>query len=135
MLTERSGSPYTGARATYVALCSVTTLSLALVNSIWLSDVSGSAALLGLLAVYLASSELLLLYTVFSPSSVVIDFIRAITTTGVHGKGWLIFFTLLEAVSKITGAVFAWSVYKTVTSGTLVKSSSCSCIPSGILPS
>jgi hypothetical protein len=36
-------------------------LALALLTSMWTSDVSGTVALLGLLAIYLASQELLML--------------------------------------------------------------------------
>jgi hypothetical protein len=50
-----------GQRASYVALAAISTLAIALLSSIWESDVSGSIALLGLLAVYLASNELLTL--------------------------------------------------------------------------
>lgn len=52
---------FQGQRATYVALASLTTLGLALLSSIWASDVSGSIAVMGLFAIYLASSDLLLL--------------------------------------------------------------------------
>eukprot|EP00798_Chlamydomonas_sp_ICE-L_P003762 gene3762-13823_t len=115
MSEVRSAVPYSGPTATYVALCAVTTLSLAMVNSIWLSDVSGASALLGLLAIYLASSELLVLYSVFSPASVLIDIIRVYAITSIRGKAWLVFFTLLETIVKVLGAIFAWSLYKTVT--------------------
>jgi hypothetical protein len=44
-----------------VALSAVTILGLATLLSVWHSDVSGSLALLGLLSIYLSSSELLVL--------------------------------------------------------------------------
>ncbi len=66
MLPSLTGGPsvpaaFQGQRASYVALSAITTLALALLTSIWASDVSGSTAVMGLFAVYLASSELLLL--------------------------------------------------------------------------
>lgn len=44
--------------------------------SIWTTDVSGSIALLGLFAVYMASQELLMLFMVFIPASILVDFMR-----------------------------------------------------------
>jgi hypothetical protein len=55
------GNVFSGQRASYIALAAISTLAIALLSSIWESDVSGSIALLGLLAVYLASNELLTL--------------------------------------------------------------------------
>lgn len=52
---------FQGERASYVALSAVTTLGLSLLTSIWQADVSAVVALLGLLAVYMASSEMLVL--------------------------------------------------------------------------
>lgn len=119
-LNANSGVPpaFTGQRASYVALAAITTLSLALLTSIWTSDVSGSIAVLGLLSVYLASSELLLLYAVFGPASVIVDIVRL----SVHfhysrGKGWLIFFTILEMAAKVAGGVLAWSLHKSAAQG------------------
>lgn len=109
---------FQGTRASYVALAAISTLALALLTSIWEGDVSGSTAVLGLLAVYLASTELLILYIVFTPASVVVDIIRlSISAHGLGGRGWLIFFSILEMLAKCVGAVFAWSLHKTVTSG------------------
>jgi hypothetical protein len=48
----------------------------ALLCSIWTTDVSGSIALLGLFAVYMASQELLMLFMVFIPASILVDFMR-----------------------------------------------------------
>lgn len=56
---------FSGTRASYVALSAISVLALALLCSIWEPDVSGSVALLGLLAVYLASQELLILVSAF----------------------------------------------------------------------
>ncbi len=52
---------WSGTRASYVALSAISILALSLLTSIWLSDTSGSVALLGLLSVYLTSQELLML--------------------------------------------------------------------------
>ncbi|PNH08516.1 hypothetical protein TSOC_004916 [Tetrabaena socialis] len=109
---------FQGQRASYVALAAITTLALALLTSIWASDVSGSTAVMGLFAVYLASSELLLLYAIFSPASVVIDIIRlAVSTHGVHGRGWLIFFTVCEMAAKLAGGMLAWSLHRSAAQG------------------
>jgi hypothetical protein len=58
---QQSANVFGGQRASYVALAAISTLAIALISSIWSSDVSGSTALLGLLAIYLASNELLTL--------------------------------------------------------------------------
>ncbi|GFR50191.1 hypothetical protein Agub_g12359 [Astrephomene gubernaculifera] len=109
---------FQGPRASYVALAAITTLGLALLTSIWASDVSGSTAVMGLLAVYLASTELLLLYSIFSPASVIIDIIRlSVSTHGVHGRGWLVFFTICEMIAKLAGGVLAWSLHRSATVG------------------
>ncbi|EFJ48411.1 hypothetical protein VOLCADRAFT_104795 [Volvox carteri f. nagariensis] len=109
---------FQGQRASYVALASITTLGLALLSSIWASDVSGSTAVMGLFAIYLASSELLLLYAIFSPSSVIIDIIRlSVSTRGVHGRGWLIFFTVCEMLAKLVGGALAWSLHRSASQG------------------
>ncbi|GIL90974.1 hypothetical protein Vretimale_17075 [Volvox reticuliferus] len=109
---------FQGHRASYVALAAITTLGLALLSSIWASDVSGSTAVMGLFAVYLASSELLLLYAIFSPASVVIDIIRlAVSARGVSGRGWLIFFTVCEMLAKLVGGVLAWSLHRAASQG------------------
>lgn len=50
----------------------------ALLCSIWTTDASGSIALLGLFAVYLASQELLVLYMVFLPGSILVDLMRGL---------------------------------------------------------
>ncbi|KXZ48353.1 hypothetical protein GPECTOR_28g760 [Gonium pectorale] len=109
---------FQGPRASYVALAAITTLGLALLTSIWSSDVSGSTAVMGLFAVYLASNELLLLYAIFSPSSVVIDIIRlAVSTHGVRGRGFLLFFSICEMAAKLAGGVLAWSLHRSATQG------------------
>lgn len=46
--------------------------------SIWTTDVSGSIALLGLFAVYMASQELLVLFMVFIPGSILVDLMRGL---------------------------------------------------------
>lgn len=77
-------------------------LPQALLCSIWTTDVSGSIALLGLFAVYMASSELLVLYMVFTPASILVDLMRGIGgPAGTSGRGWLIFLSLLELAAKV----------------------------------
>jgi hypothetical protein len=49
---------------------------LSLLCSIWHSDTSGTVALLGLLSIYMSSAELLLLFTVITPSSIIFDISR-----------------------------------------------------------
>ncbi|GIL57630.1 hypothetical protein Vafri_12823 [Volvox africanus] len=109
---------FQGQRASYVALAAITTLGLALLSSIWASDVSGSTAVMGLFAIYLASSELLLLYAIFSPASVIIDIIRlCVSSRGVSGRGWLIFFTVCEMLAKLVGSALAWSLHRSSAQG------------------
>lgn len=121
MLPERQGttsSVFSGTRASYVALAAISTLAIALLSSIWEADVSGSIALLGLLAVYLASSELLLLYLVFTPASLIVDIIRlSVVPHYLGGRAWLIFFSILEMLCKVVGTLFAWSVHRSISSG------------------
>lgn len=117
-LNGGSGVPpaFQGQRASYVALAAISTLGLALLTSIWSSDVSGSTAVMGLFAVYLASNELLMLYAIFSPACVVVAIIRlAVGPHPPHGRGWHIFFTVLEMSAQLAGGVLAWSLHKSAT--------------------
>lgn len=101
-----------------MALAAISTLSIALLSSIWTPDVSGSLAVLGLLSVYLASQEFLVLYLVFTPASIIVDIIRlSMVNKGMGGRAWLIFFAILEMVCKGAGTVFAWSLHRSVTTG------------------
>ncbi|KAF8072517.1 olpB [Scenedesmus sp. PABB004] len=112
------GGPYAGQRASYVALSAITILALALLCSIWSPDVGGSVALLGLLAVYLQSQELLMLFLVFAPASILVDWLRlAHTPHDLRGRGWLIFLALLGDAAKVAGAVFAWALHASIASG------------------
>ncbi len=43
-------------------------------------------------------------YAGFTPPSIIIDIIRVATTKGVRGRGWLLFFFLLEMACKVGGA-------------------------------
>jgi hypothetical protein len=56
-----AGGAYTGSHASYVALSSITVLALALLSSVWTSDVSGTVGIIGLISVYLGSQEVLML--------------------------------------------------------------------------
>lgn len=53
-------------------------LPQALLCSIWTTDVSGSIALLGLFGIYMASQELLVLFMVFVPASILVDLMRGL---------------------------------------------------------
>jgi hypothetical protein len=94
---------FTSAPASYVALSAVTVMCLSLLCSIWgVGDVSASVALLGLLSVYMASQELLVLFLVFAPTSILVDLMRGIG--GPHtlsGRGWLMFLQLLAMAAKV----------------------------------
>ncbi|MEW5307258.1 MAG: hypothetical protein WDW36_009666 [Sanguina aurantia] len=115
-LNEQLG--WGGSRSTYVALSSIFTLGLALITSIWHADISGTVALLGLLAVYQTSTEMLLLFTVFTPISVVVDIVRLVAGSHwEHYRGWLIFFTIVEMAIKLAGTLLSYSLYRTLTSG------------------
>lgn len=59
-------------------MCAYTFCMQALLCSIWTTDVSGSIALLGLFAVYMASQELLVLFMVFIPASILVDLVRGL---------------------------------------------------------
>ncbi|WIA28385.1 hypothetical protein OEZ86_010931 [Tetradesmus obliquus] len=118
MQPNAAGGAFSGTRASYVALSAITILALALICSIWTSEVSGTISLLGIMAVYLASQELLVLFMVFVPASIVVDIIRlAGVPHTVHGRGWLVFLQLLEMAAKVAGGVFAWSLHRSVATG------------------
>ncbi|KAG2483276.1 hypothetical protein HYH03_017873 [Edaphochlamys debaryana] len=108
---------FQGPRASYVALAAITTLALATLTSIWHADVSGAIAVVGLFAIYLASPELLLIYAIFSPSSVIVDIIRLSVYHMGRGRGWLIFFTVCEMAAKLAGGVLAWSLHRSAGQG------------------
>ncbi|KAG2429446.1 hypothetical protein HYH02_014028 [Chlamydomonas schloesseri] len=74
---------------------------------------------MGLLSIYLASSELLMLFAVFSGASVFIDIIRLSVSTHhlTRGRGWLLFFAILEMLCKLAGAVLAWSLHRSSAQG------------------
>lgn len=116
--STRSNSVFSGPRASYVVLASATTLSLALLISIWTPDLSGATSLLGLVAIFTGSVELLLLYVIFSPASVVVDVIKlSVLSSSLRGRGWLIFFMVLEMLAKLVGTVFAWSMHRSISAG------------------
>lgn len=108
---------FAGTRATYVAISAVSILILALITSLWVSDVSGTIALLGLLSIYMSSTELLVLFMALAPVSALVDIIRL---TGPHVnynyRGWLVFFSIAEILAKAAGSVFAVSLYRSMTS-------------------
>ncbi|KAF5827478.1 hypothetical protein DUNSADRAFT_605 [Dunaliella salina] len=102
-----------------VALAAVSILTLSLVCSTWHSDMSGSIALLGLLSIYMSSTELLVLFTFIAPASILIDIARLSGDQDhVHaGYGWLLFFSVLEMLTKLVGAGFSYSLYRSISSG------------------
>mmetsp|Transcript_10909 Transcript_10909/g.32445 ORF Transcript_10909/g.32445 Transcript_10909/m.32445 type:complete len:169 (-) Transcript_10909:234-740(-) len=106
-------APYTGPRATYVVLSAITTLVLCLCISIWHGDFSAVVAIVGLVAVYIGSSEMLVLFGVLAPFSLIIDIIWMSVDYEHHhtAHGWMIFFTVLDMLSKVVGTVMAWSLY------------------------
>uniref|UniRef100_A0A7S3QMI6 Uncharacterized protein n=1 Tax=Dunaliella tertiolecta TaxID=3047 RepID=A0A7S3QMI6_DUNTE len=113
-----AGSPaFQGNRATYVALAAVSILTLSLVCSTWHSDMSGSIALLGLLSIYMSSTELLVLFTFIAPASILIDMARLSGDSVHNGYGWLLFFLVLEMLAKVVGAGFSYSLYRSISSG------------------
>eukprot|EP00882_Tetradesmus_deserticola_P011549 GHRQ01012216.1.p1 GENE.GHRQ01012216.1~~GHRQ01012216.1.p1 ORF type:complete len:204 (+),score=94.90 GHRQ01012216.1:605-1216(+) len=118
MQPNAAGGAFSGTRASYVALSAITILALALICSIWTSEVSGTISLLGIMAVYLSSQELLVLFMVFVPTSIIVDIIRLSGVPhGVRGRGWLIFLQLLEMAAKVAGGAFAWSLHRSVATG------------------
>mmetsp|Transcript_9184 Transcript_9184/g.16116 ORF Transcript_9184/g.16116 Transcript_9184/m.16116 type:complete len:191 (-) Transcript_9184:642-1214(-) len=109
---------FAGNRSTYLALSTVTILVLSVLTSIWHSDMSGSIAVLGLLSIYLSSSELLLLFVVLCPFSLVADTIRLSGPRLVNrGWAWLVFFTVCEMIAKIVGTIFAYSLHRSIGAG------------------
>jgi hypothetical protein len=79
MLPDSGSSPFQGTNGSYVALAAVSTIALSLLTSLWsVGDVSASIALLGLCAVYIASQELLVLFLVLMPASILVDLLRGI---------------------------------------------------------
>ncbi|KAG1677339.1 hypothetical protein FOA52_010718 [Chlamydomonas sp. UWO 241] len=81
--------------------------------SIWHGDFSAVIAVIGLVAVYIGSAEMLALFGCLAPFSLVIDIIWMAVDYEHHHQahGWLIFFTVLDMVAKVVGSVFAWSLY------------------------
>lgn len=62
---------------------------------------------------------MLLLFTVFTPISVVVDIVRLVAGSHwEHYRGWLIFFTIVEMAIKLAGTLLSYSLYRTLTSGT-----------------
>ncbi|GAX77424.1 hypothetical protein CEUSTIGMA_g4869.t1 [Chlamydomonas eustigma] len=113
-----SSVAFTGDKATTVVLSAITTLSLSLIISIWYGDWSSTVALVGLTSVYIGSSELLVLFFILSPISVVIDIIKLSSTAGlVRYHGFLVFLVVLEMLSKVIGAFMAWTLHVQQSSG------------------
>jgi hypothetical protein len=113
-----SSVAFTGDKATTVVLSAITTLSLSLVISIWYGDWSSTVALIGLTSVYIGSSELLVLFFILSPISVIIDVIKLSSTAGlVRYHGFLVFLVVLEMLSKGIGAFMAWTLHVQLSSG------------------
>jgi len=66
------------------------------------------------MSIYMCSQELLLLFTILAPASIVIDIIRLAGTHHYRGHGWLVFFTVLEMGAKAAGGVFGWSLHRSL---------------------
>lgn len=104
-------------KAAYLVLTCVVTLGLTMLISIWHGDFSGIVAILGLVAVQIGSQDLMVLFGSLAPASMIVDIFWLVERNKTHnGHGWLIFFTVLDMVSKCAGAMMAWSLY-TSTSG------------------
>ena len=98
-----SGVPYTGPRATYLVLCCISSLALTMLLSLWHGSFSGVVAVVALNAVYIGSSELLALYGLLAPASLVVDLVWIAIDHKTHhsGHGWLVFFTLIDMLTKV----------------------------------
>eukprot|EP01024_Parvocaulis_polyphysoides_P063933 TRINITY_DN7414_c3_g2_i1.p1 TRINITY_DN7414_c3_g2~~TRINITY_DN7414_c3_g2_i1.p1 ORF type:complete len:158 (-),score=20.00 TRINITY_DN7414_c3_g2_i1:159-632(-) len=88
-------------------------LGLALFSSIWESDVTGSIALLGIMAVICGNLELLLAYIFLNPLSIIFDIIRL----AIHANWFIIVLDILEMLMKLIGMWFAWSLWSNRDSG------------------
>ncbi|KAI8470108.1 MAG: hypothetical protein J3K34DRAFT_421825 [Monoraphidium minutum] len=92
-------------------------LVLSLLTGVWISDSSGAVAALGLMAVYIGSTECLVLFYAVAPLSALIDLFRLGGPKDLHGRGWLILFQLLAIAAKAAAALFAWSLHKSAMAG------------------
>lgn len=182
-MQPQGSAAFSAPAASNVALSSIGVLSIALLSSIWASaGVSGAVALLGLLSIYLASSELLQMvrllfhcflrisrpqppcswyhgiaahpeallptaslaacevphpaverfnlrqlnailfisrfsqYNYFTPASMLVDIIRLSMVPHGAGRGWLIFFCILELIVKAFGTYNGWMLHRQASS-------------------
>ncbi len=77
-------------RATYVVLSALTILALTLFTSVWHGDLSSSVAVIGLVSVYIGSVEMLAIFMVLAPCSLMSDIARLVASKGAvrgHGEG------------------------------------------------
>lgn len=110
---------FQGPRASYVALACIASISFALLCSLWTDLATGYVSLLGLFGVYMASTELLILYVWLCPASMVVDIVRLAHTRGVKARGWLIFFATVYLACKVgVGGVGEAGVHRGRPSGT-----------------
>eukprot|EP01025_Chloroclados_australasicus_P017710 TRINITY_DN19054_c0_g2_i1.p2 TRINITY_DN19054_c0_g2~~TRINITY_DN19054_c0_g2_i1.p2 ORF type:complete len:150 (+),score=6.08 TRINITY_DN19054_c0_g2_i1:49-498(+) len=90
-------------------------LGVALLTSISESDTSGVIAVLGILTVVIGNVEILGLYLILTPLSIVFDVVRLI----LHSNVFLILFDILEILLKLVGIYFGWSLWRFKDSGNL----------------
>lgn len=86
-------------------------LLLALISTIWAPDVSGSLAVLGILAVVMSNHDLLKLYFYLTPASLLVDVLRLAVLTRPTGYSILVMVQLLEMLAKVAGIYFAFDLY------------------------
>mmetsp|Transcript_23675 Transcript_23675/g.65663 ORF Transcript_23675/g.65663 Transcript_23675/m.65663 type:complete len:148 (-) Transcript_23675:307-750(-) len=90
-------------------LCCVVVLVLSLVTSVAEPDVSGSLAVLGLVAVAISNQQLMRMLTWVLPASVLVDIIRL----AMHRpSGFIIFLDVVEMVAKTGGTYYAYVLWR-----------------------
>ncbi|KAL3139595.1 hypothetical protein ABBQ38_003914 [Trebouxia sp. C0009 RCD-2024] len=82
-------------------------LALSLIATAWEPNVTGAVAVLGILASILGNSELLQLYFVFTPVSIIIDIFQILFYRPI-GFGMWFGVMFLTIIAKVAGTYFAY---------------------------
>mmetsp|Transcript_7535 Transcript_7535/g.13576 ORF Transcript_7535/g.13576 Transcript_7535/m.13576 type:complete len:161 (-) Transcript_7535:407-889(-) len=91
--------------------CAVGTLGVALLTSVAEPDVSGAFAVLALVGVAVSSADLMKLYVLFTPASIVMDIIRlAVAPHKVNG--FIVFLDVIEMLLKLGGTYYGYGHWK-----------------------
>eukprot|EP00210_Caulerpa_lentillifera_P000802 g776.t1 len=98
----------------------VSHLGLAILSSIFDSDVTAALAVMGIIAVLNYNIGLLFLYLIFTPPSIVVDIVRMVAVDNHYKKAGAVFFILLrvaEICVKLVATYFGYQVYRSASEG------------------